>query len=88
MPEIKIGEGYFDRPQTKKLLWRLLWGVCALSLILEFFVHRESHFPQDDFFGFYAVLGFVACMVCILVAKGLSFILKKDVTYYDEDDDA
>jgi hypothetical protein len=88
MPEIKIDEGYFDRPQTKKMLWRLLWGMCALSLILEPFIHRQNHFPQEDFFGFYALLGFVACSVCILVAKGLSFVLKKNVTYYDEDDDA
>lgn len=88
MPEIKIDEGYFDRPQTKKMLWRLLWGMCALSVFLELFVHRHNHFPQEDFFGFYAVLGFAACSICILVAKGLSFFLKKDVTYYDEDNDA
>lgn len=87
MPEVKIDEGFFDRPQTKKMLWRLLWGLCGLSVFLELFVDRQNHFPQEDFFGFYAVLGFVSCMVCILVAKGLSFFLKKRVTYYDEEDD-
>lgn len=87
MPELEMKPGYFDRPQTQKRLWRVLWGVCVLSLILEPFIHRESHFAGEDFFGFYAILGFVACSICILVAKGLSFFLKKNVTYYDENDD-
>ncbi len=86
MPEPEIDGGVFDRPQTRKVLWWILWGVCALSLALEPFIHRKNHFPQEDFFGFYAVLGFLACAICILVAKGLGFFLKKDVTYYEDDD--
>lgn len=85
MEKTKINEGYFDQPKTKKLLWRILWGLCGLSVILELFIHRKSHFPVDSFFGFYAVLGFLACTVCILVAKGLGFFLKKEVDYYDDD---
>jgi hypothetical protein len=84
MQQTKIEAGYFDRPQTKKMLWRILWGACALSVILEFFIHRKNHFPQEDFFGFYAVLGFAACSVCILVAKALGFFLKAKVDYYDD----
>jgi hypothetical protein len=87
MPETEMKPGYFDRPQTKKMLWWLLWGVCALSLVLEPFIHRQNHFQQEDFFGFYAVLGFLACLVCILVAKGLSFFLKKSVNYYEDDNE-
>jgi len=76
--------GYFDQPKTKKMLWAILWGVCILSVVLELFIHKESHFEATDFFGFYAVLGFVACSVCILVAKGLGLFLKKPEDYYDD----
>lgn len=76
--------GYFDQPRTKKLLWRILWGICIVSLLLEFFVHRHNQFDFKSFFGFYGLLGFVACSVSILVAKGLGFFLKKDAGYYDE----
>ena len=81
-PEIKLG--YFDQPATRKMLWRLLWAFCALTVVLEAFVHREHHFAFDNFYGFYAVLGFAACTVCILVAKGLAFFLKAKEGYYDE----
>ena len=76
--------GYFDRPATRKMLWRFLWGFCALTVILEAFIHREHHFAIDNFYGFYAVLGFVACLLCILVAKLLALFLKAKVDYYDE----
>ena len=84
MPETDIKSGYFDQPKTKKMLWLMLWAVCIISVISEFFIHKVSHFQQTDFFGFYAVLGFIACSICILVAKGLSFFLKKREDYYDD----
>ncbi len=85
MQEKKTNEGYFDQPRTKKLLWGILIGMCTLSVALEPFIHRKSHFSIDNFFGFYAVLGFIACTGCILIAKCLGLILKKKVEYYDHD---
>lgn len=85
MSETDIKLGYFDQPKTKKMLWRLLWAVCILSLLLEFFVHRKNHFDMEDFFGFYGVLGFAACSVSILVAKAMGLFLKKEEDYYDDD---
>jgi len=87
MREKEIRPGYFDRPETRKKLWRFLWGFCLLTLVLELFVHREKHFPQEDFFGFYALLGFAACLACILVAKGVGFFLKVPTDYYDDEHD-
>ncbi|MBL4903850.1 MAG: hypothetical protein JKY62_14530 [Desulfocapsa sp.] len=85
MPETDIKLGYFDQPKTKKMLWRLLWAICILSLLLEFFIQRKVHFPQEDFFGFYGLLGFIACSCSILLAKLVGFFLKKGEDYYDAD---
>ena len=76
---------WFDRKENHKKLWILLWGLCALSLVAEFFVERHGHFPIDGFFGFYALLGFAACAVAILIAKFLGKFLKVDEDYYDHD---
>lgn len=84
-PETNFDPGFFDREATRKWLWRLLWGLCGLSLVLEPLVHREPHFDYEGFFGFYALLGFIACAACILVAKGLGLFLKKRECYYDDD---
>ncbi|MEK9657836.1 MAG: hypothetical protein VW378_05645 [bacterium] len=82
----KRNQGYFNRETTKKMLWRYLWIGCLLSLGLEFFVHRKSHFGAqgiDGMFGFFAVLGFASCLLFILLAKLLGLVVKKSEDYYD-----
>lgn len=76
---------WFDHPHNRRKLWWLLWGTCALAVIGELFVERHAHFGWDEFFGFYAVLGFSACVVSILVAKGLGYFLKVREDYYGDE---
>jgi hypothetical protein len=84
--EIKIGQGIFDRPATRRILWLLLVALCALSVGAEFFIHKQPHFAAEKFFGFFAILGFVACAGLIFIAKGLGLFLKAGVDYYDRHD--
>ena len=76
--------GFFEKPGTIKLLWILLYAVCALTLVPEFFIHRHPHFAYDSYFGFFALLGFVACALLIILAKGIGLVLKKNEDYYDD----
>jgi hypothetical protein len=76
--------GFFEKPATIRVLWMLLFAVCGLSLVPELFIERHAYFTIDHFFSFYAVLGFIACALLIILAKGLSYILKKTEDYYDE----
>ncbi|MHC1790582.1 hypothetical protein [Solidesulfovibrio sp.] len=73
----------FDRPKTRRLLWLALWGACAGVVALQFFASPEPHFGFDDFPGFSALFGFVACVALILIAKALGYLLKKPTDYYD-----
>lgn len=66
------------------MLWILLFVVCGLTIVPDFFTHRHPHFGFDGFVGFYAIFGFVACAVLILLAKLISKILKVKVNYYDK----
>ena len=88
MGKISLKDGYFDEPKTKKLLWKLLWGACGVSLLAEMFLHRHSHFSEhgiDGKFGFFAGLAFVACLVCVLIAKLVGGFLKVKEDYYRHD---
>ncbi len=76
-------QSFLERPGAIRILWILLWAVCGLTLVPELFIERHPHFSFDGFFGFAAVLGFVACALLILIAKGLGFFLKRKVDYYD-----
>jgi hypothetical protein len=75
---------YFDRPPVRRALWILLFVVCALTVVPDLFTHRHPHFGFDGFVGFYAVFGFAACAVLILLAKLIGKILKVEENYYDK----
>ncbi len=74
---------FFNKPQNIKLLWIFLFAVCGLLLIPDFFLQKEPHFGLDSLWGFYAILGFVACAVLILFSKIVGFVLKVKENYYD-----
>jgi hypothetical protein len=76
--------GFFEKPATIRVLWIMLYAVCGLTLVPELFIQRHAYFGIDHFFSFFAILGFIACALLILFAKGLGFILKKEEGYYDE----
>lgn len=74
---------WFDHDKNRKLLWKLLYGTCALTVVAEAFVHVHPHFSFDGFFGFSALLGFASCSVLIILAKLLGLVLKVREDYYD-----
>jgi len=75
---------YFDKPENIKRLWIMLYAVCGLTVIPDFFTHRHAYFGIDAFFGFYAILGFVSCSVLILFSKLVGLVLKVKESYYDK----
>eukprot|EP01051_Picozoa_sp_SAG22_P009839 SAG22_NODE_849_length_6858_cov_1.246190_7_plen_69_part_00 len=68
------------------MMKKALYIACAISILLEFFVKRKSHFGEgalDAYFGFYAITGFVACILCIALATLLGRLVKRKESYYD-----
>lgn len=64
---------------------RVFFGVLALAVILDFFVHRHTaHFVGDRIYGFWLLFGLAGCLAMIIACKWLSSVwLKKDEDYYD-----
>jgi len=73
----------FDKPENIKKLWIMLYVVCGLLVVPDFFTHRHSYFGFDGLFGFYALLGFISCAVLILFSKLVGLVLKVKEGYYD-----
>lgn len=74
----------FDKPQNVK---RLLYGFYACVVLLvsvDLFYHKHTIFPWEGYFGFYAVFGFVACVILVIVAKYVlrPLVMRKE-DYYD-----
>ena len=55
----------------------------VLLLIVDFFIHKHGEFPLEGYPDFFAVYGFVACVLLIFIAKVLRLFLKRDEKYYD-----
>lgn len=78
---------WLTRPATIRKLW---WGfavVLAATVAVQFFVYVKGYFDVDGWFGFGAVFGFLSCLVMVLVAKALGFVLKRPQDYYTRGDD-
>ena len=76
---------FFDRPGNVRLVLRLLVAICAVLVVLDFVYHRHVMHPWEAVWAFYAVYGFVACVILVLVAKEMRKVVMRDEDYYDRD---
>ena len=83
MPEKKHIFG--DPRNFRRVLWVFL-ATCGFLFIADFIFHRHVVHPWEALWGFYALFGFVACVVLVLVAKGMRKYLMRKEDYYDDDD--
>lgn len=75
---------YFKDPKKANRLLMILYGYLAVLLVAEFFIHKHSYFPWEDFPFFHAIYGFVVFVVLILIAKHLLRpLIKRREDYYD-----
>ena len=75
---------WLDRPGNIKMLVRGLVGFGFLLFIADAFYHKHVHFEAEAFFGFYAIVGFVAFFLIVLAGKQLRKILMRPEDYYDD----
>jgi hypothetical protein len=74
----------FDKPRNVNRLLTCFFSSLVVLLIIEFFVHKHPHFPWEGWLEFYAVYGFVACVVLVIAAKYiLRPLMKRREDYYD-----
>lgn len=76
----------FDKPRNVSRLLGGFYAICALLFVFDFFVHRHVSHSWENLFGFYAVFGFIACVVLVLVASEMRKVVMRKEDYYDVDD--
>lgn len=77
----------FDKPENVWRVVHILAVLCVLLLGADFFLRRHVSHPWEGMWGFYAVFGFVACVVLVLLAKEMRKQVMRDEDYYDRLDD-
>jgi hypothetical protein len=74
----------FDNPRNVRRLLCALYVACIGVFVADAFVDRHVDHPWERLFGFYAIYGFVACVLLVLIAKELRKLLMRKENYYDE----
>ena len=74
----------FDHPKTVKRVLYTFFTCVILLLFVDLFFHKHAIFRWEEYFGFYSVFGFVACVILVLVAKYIlrPLVIRKE-DYYD-----
>lgn len=81
--------GWFDRPENVRRVIFGLFGACGFFVLLDvvFWLtgfDKHPHFRWEQWPGFYAVYGFVACVLLVLVAKHvLRPLVMRGEDYYE-----
>ena len=74
-------------PPVKRFI-RGFFVVAALLFLADFVVHRHTYHEAEKIPGFYAIYGFVGCVILVLVAKEMRRVVMRDEDYYDDPRDA
>ena len=80
----ETNDHWLVRPTTIRWIWRVSIVVLGLTVLAQLVFPVKGYFAVDGWLGFGALYGFFACVVMVIVAKGLGLFLKRDQHYYDE----
>jgi len=73
----------FDNPKNVKLLIRILFASCFVLFALDLIIHRHIYHPWESFVGFYAIYGFLSCVILVLIAREMRKLVMRNEDYYD-----
>ncbi|RDV24656.1 hypothetical protein DXV75_13290 [Alteromonas aestuariivivens] len=80
-------KGFFDHPENITRLLRGFYVLCIVLVAMDFFVHRHIYTELEKIPAFYAIFGFLACVLLVLLAKVLRIFLMRSEQYYQDQDD-
>ncbi len=72
------------RSGTPRKLWIAGIVILLLTIVAEPFITLHPHFSIEGLFSFYALFGFISCVVMVVFAKFLGFLVKRKDDYYDD----
>ena len=74
----------FDNPKNVQRLLYGFYAICALLVIADFIIHRHMTMEWEKIPAFYAIYGFTACVLLVVVAKLMRKVLMRKENYYDD----
>ncbi|KZY72975.1 hypothetical protein A3742_06550 [Oleiphilus sp. HI0071] len=80
----KEPQDFFDKPENIQKMLKVFYVICGLLVVADFVVHRHIYHEWEKIPAFYAIYGFVGCVVLVLIAREMRKFLMRGEDYYDE----
>ena len=77
-------QDFFDKPENVSKILKVFYGICIALVVVDFIVHRHVYHDWENIPAFYAIYGFVGCVVLVLIAKEMRKVLMREEDYYDK----
>lgn len=75
---------WLDKPGSVDLIIKVLIGLSVATVLADFGYDKHGHWGFQEWFGFDAAYGFVACVGLVLAAKVLRTLLMRSEDYYEQ----
>ena len=84
MAKIDNKKHLFDNPRNVERLLKGFYVICIILVIADFIIHRHTTMGWEKIPAFYAIYGFIACVVLVVIAKLMRKVIMRKENYYDE----
>jgi hypothetical protein len=74
---------YFDKPENVERIKKVFYACLVVLFIMDFLVSDKTTFTWAKIPGFYALYGFGAYILLVVIARGLRWLLERNEDYYD-----
>lgn len=74
------------RPSTIRAICWLGSALLALTVLAQLWIDLHPQFGVDGWFAFNAGFGLLSCVLMVLVAKVLGWLVKRPQNHYHQDD--
>ena len=78
---------WLDKSSNVKKLLVGLYLLCACLLLIDAIYRRHAILTMENWFGFYGIYGFIACVILVLAAKELRKLVARAEHYYEDEND-
>ncbi|TKB45458.1 hypothetical protein [Thalassotalea mangrovi] len=75
---------FFDKPENIDKILKVFYLICTLLVVADFIVHRHIYHDWENIPAFYAIYGFIGCVLLVLIAKAMRKVLMRGDDYYDK----
>jgi hypothetical protein len=72
-----------EDPEFIKKMKYLLYFSILIFIVMGFFIDSHPHFQWEEIPAFFAIYGFLICVLIIFIGKAIGRFIQREEDYYD-----